>query len=80
MRLRNNQIIVCLVLVAYGVPAYAYLDPGTGSILIQGVIASIAAAGMVLKLYWHRLIDFLGLGKNKDQAPVSSDTDSDEQK
>lgn len=43
--------------------AYAYLDPGTGSALIQGVIGAVAAIGLVLKLYWHRLLRVLGLIK-----------------
>ena len=38
--------------------ALAYIDPGTGSILIQGIIAAIAAIGVALKLYWHRLVAF----------------------
>ncbi|HIG42418.1 MAG TPA: hypothetical protein EYQ14_18030 [Gammaproteobacteria bacterium] len=34
---------------------FAYLDPGTGSLIIQGVIAAIAAAGMTIRLYWYRI-------------------------
>ena len=41
--------------------AYGYLDPGTGSALIQGLIAAIAAIGLTLKVYWHRVLGFLGL-------------------
>jgi len=36
-------------------PASGYIDPGTGSLIIQGVIGAIAAVGVTLKLYWHRL-------------------------
>ena len=42
----------------YGQPAFAYLDPGTGSILLQGIIAGIAGAVIVLKLYWYRIKNF----------------------
>ena len=31
------------VLISYTSPAYAYLDPGTGSMIIQGLIAGLAA-------------------------------------
>jgi hypothetical protein len=34
--------------------AWAYLDPGTGSILLQGLIAGIAAATTVVSLYWQK--------------------------
>ena len=44
-------------------PANAYLDPGTGSMLIQGLIAGVASLALVLKLYWHRLLALLGIRK-----------------
>lgn len=45
--------------------AYAYLDPGTGSALLQGVLAAIAAIAITVKLYWHRLLRFFGIRKTK---------------
>jgi len=39
-------------------PAYAYLDPGTGSILLQGLIAAIAGAMITGRLYWSRIKNF----------------------
>lgn len=41
----------CTVLAS---PAFAYLDPGTGSILLQSALAGIAVAIGVVRLYWHR--------------------------
>ncbi len=59
--------------VLYAGPAWAYLDPGTGSMLLQGLIGAVAALAFTLKLYWHK---FTGLFKSKrpsDQAePPSS--------
>ena len=34
---------------------HAYLDPGTGSIVIQAVIAGIVGALSIGRLYWHKL-------------------------
>ena len=45
--------------------AYAYLDPGTGSALLQGILAALAAIAVIVKLYWHRLLRFLGIRKTK---------------
>ena len=39
----------------YAPSAYAYLDPGTGSILLQGLIAALAGGLMAIKLYWKKL-------------------------
>jgi hypothetical protein len=46
-------------------PVYAYLDPGTGSALLQGVLGAIAAIAVVTKLYWYRILRFLGLSKKR---------------
>jgi hypothetical protein len=35
--------------------AHAYLDPGLGSMLLQGLIAGLAAASVVLGRYWHKV-------------------------
>lgn len=34
--------------------AYAYLDPGSGSIIIQLLVGTLVGAGIVLKLYWEK--------------------------
>ncbi len=38
-------------------PAHAYLDPGTGSILLQGLIAAVVGALVTGRLYWSRIKD-----------------------
>ena len=35
--------------------AHAYLDPGTGSLLLQSLFAVIAALGAGISLFWGRL-------------------------
>jgi hypothetical protein len=32
-----------------------YIDPGSGSIIIQALVGGVAAAAVVAKLYWRRL-------------------------
>ncbi|MEE1654752.1 hypothetical protein VB618_00975 [Microvirga sp. CF3062] len=39
-------------------PAYAYLDPGTGSILLQALIGGIAASVTVVSMYYQRIKAF----------------------
>lgn len=48
--------------------AHAYLDPGAGSALLQGLLAALAAIAVVAKLYWHRILRFLGIRKSKTGA------------
>jgi hypothetical protein len=35
--------------------AYAYLDPGTGSLVIQMLVGALAGVGITLKVFWHRI-------------------------
>lgn len=39
-------------------PALAYLDPGTGSMMLQLLLGGIAGALVIGKLYWQRVKDF----------------------
>lgn len=52
--------------------AHGYLDPGTGSMMLQVILGGIAAVGVAIKLYWHKLRVAIGLGKKEE-----SDEDSD---
>jgi hypothetical protein len=49
-------------------PAQAYLDPGSGSMLLQLLLGGVAGAVVILKLYWQRLLHFLGLRKEKEEV------------
>jgi hypothetical protein len=54
---RYTTLIVVAAVVAHAEwnPAYAYLDPGTGSIVIQAVVAGAVGALALVRLYWSRL-------------------------
>ena len=41
------------------VPAHAYLDPGTGSIILQAILGFIAASIATLSFYWNKVKLFL---------------------
>lgn len=59
-RLRIFDIFV-LILVALGLSkeAHAYVDPGTGSYLLQILVAGFLGLLYALRLYWARLKSFL---------------------
>jgi DUF1365 family protein len=52
-------------------PAYAYIDPGTGSMMIQAVIAGIAAASVSIGIFWKRIKLFLSRisGRKQKEEP-----------
>lgn len=54
----KNSIFLFIVYFAFQGNAHAYLDPGTGSIILQGIIAAIALVGSYLSFYWKKVKDF----------------------
>ncbi len=58
----------------------AYLDPGSGSLVIQAVVASLAGIAMVVRTYWARIRIFFGKGsaEGEDAPAVSSSQDDNE--
>jgi hypothetical protein len=42
-----------------GMGVFGYLDPGTGSMLVQLLVGGLAAIGVGAKLYWRRLLRVL---------------------
>lgn len=58
-RLMSLTALIGAMMLASTRNAYAYLDPGLGSMLLQGLIAGIAAASVVVGHYWSRLKSFV---------------------
>jgi membrane protease YdiL (CAAX protease family) len=48
--------LFCPILAA---PSYAYLDPGTGSYMLQLLIGILVGAAFAIRLYWKRIWSFL---------------------
>jgi len=61
--------VLTVLLLGSAPSAFAYLDPGTGSMLLQVILGGVAAVGVALKLFWHKIRAALGMSKK----PVSGD-------
>lgn len=57
-------------------PAFAYLDPGTGSMILQGVIAGIAIAWFTIKTYWYKFVSIFS--KKSPEKSILDDDSSTE--
>jgi hypothetical protein len=60
--------------------AQAYIDPGSGSMLLQLLLGGVAGLVVLAKLYWQRLLRVLGLGGQNldgDEAAAEREIDSD---
>ena len=48
--------------------AYAYLDPASGSMFLQLLLGGVAAVGVAVKLFWHKILAFFGVGGKDGEA------------
>jgi len=68
---RYAGLTLCLWVTTLCTPAHAYLDPGTGSMLLQVLVAGVVVVLFILKTYWRRtktlLSDLLRKGKREDE-------------
>jgi hypothetical protein len=40
-----------------------YIDPGSGSLILQMILGGLAAAAVFLKMFWHRVLVLLRIRK-----------------
>lgn len=71
------KILYKLILISSGLlmsttPAYAYLDPSTGSVLLQIILGGFAGLAVAGKMYWTQLMSFFRFGKKKDKSGSDS--------
>lgn len=53
-----RSVVLGVLLAGIAMPAYAYLDPVTGTFLIQGLIAGIAACLAGIRSIRERIVGF----------------------
>jgi hypothetical protein len=73
-----SKILTALVAgsIVYGAssaPAHAYLDPGTGSMILQVLLGGAAGLALAGKLYWHRFLTVIGVRAPDADDPSGSD-------
>ena len=73
-RRRLHAVVFLVLLTACLTPAtaMAYIDPGTGSFVLQGILAAIVGAGVAIKVFWHRIAALFG------RRPVDEDDELDD--
>lgn len=73
---KPDVVLLVALFVCLSTPAFAYLDPGTGSMILQVIIGAIAAALVSIKLAWRRINDVIASvfrRKPKPKAVVRPD-------
>jgi hypothetical protein len=66
MKTGDVLLITVWVFLFLSVPAYAYLDPGSGSMILQVLLGGLAAIGVAVKIFGHRILEFFRI-RRKDR-------------
>ena len=61
-----NHITFFLYFFLFTSSAHAYLDPGTGSIILQAIVATFAAFFSTLYIFWEKVKVFFRKAFKKD--------------
>lgn len=75
MSLKINLLLTLLLLICITPNASAYLDPGTGSAIIQIIVAGVLGGAYAIKMYWQRIVRFFK-GAPADEE-LSDDLDNE---
>lgn len=59
-------------------PVLGYLDPGTGSVLLQALLGGIAGLAVTFKLFGRRILDFFRIGRSSPKEAPEPVPDSDQ--
>jgi hypothetical protein len=75
---RTKTVLACLavVLLCASPPAFAYLDPSTGSMVVSAIVGIFASIALAVKTYWYKIKGFFkrdGKPGGKQDSP-SGDT------
>jgi len=53
-----------------------YLDPGSGSVILQVVLAAILGIGVFVKIYWGKIKSLFRFGQSENQTKSIDTSDS----
>lgn len=67
-----DMLFIVLVLSAvFAAPVFGYLDPGSGSAILQVIVAAFAGLAVAIKMNWHRLVNLFRKNKKPINKPDS---------
>jgi hypothetical protein len=77
IRLRRVALGVAFCYALSVAPTYAYLDPGSGALLIQGLIAGVAGGLIAFRQVLGRMLLYLKKGREPQPEPPKAVTSED---
>jgi len=65
---------ICLIVLATPLQAWAYIDVGAGSVMLQAVVACVVGSLYAIKLHWGRLKGYLTGRHGADDPKADPET------
>lgn len=75
MKNKKSLLLICVYFLCSISEANAYLDPGTGSIILQSILAFIAAIGATGSIYWEKIKTIIKKIQKKDIKDTKTPND-----
>jgi hypothetical protein len=66
-------LVVMLMTIMPNAYAHAYLDPGSGSLIIQLVVAGLLGLAVTARLFWTNILVFLRLKERVELDDIDED-------
>ena len=60
MKFIRTQIFLLRIFQSSVSESRSYIDPLTGSVIVQVILGGVAGIGVAMKMYWHRFSAFIG--------------------
>ena len=73
----RHFVLAAALTIVFTSPAYAYLDPGTGSIILQGIVGALAIGAAYVSIFWSRVKNFFSVSirSKKKSTAVGAEHD-----
>lgn len=67
--MKIKVMLFCAIILGIPEYCYAYIDPASGSLIIQMVIAFVVGGLFIVKQFWKKIVSIVKgfLGKNKKE-------------
>ena len=65
MKIKIKLFLAFTLIALITQPAFAYIDPGSGSAIMSVIIGFFVAIGVLIKTFWYKIKNFFDFTKTK---------------
>ncbi len=73
---KTPYIILLAISLVHAPSVHAYLDPGTGSMIVQMFLAAIAGVLVTINLWWHKIKSFFSSIFSRSEKGTNGTSDN----